>query len=376
MSKTSDLLHDSAYVVDMHADSILSVVPSPLPLIFEYAKQHFGEDQGNSPVPSISALTLEYLMDHAGAQIAGLDSPLEKAGRTLYQKSPYGHLDFPRMIEAGVDMQFLAVFVEKEYRPERAAHRAMVLVNEILNQVEKFGDLRLILSRRDLEECHQAHRPSILISFEGGDPLEGDLSMLEAFYRLGVRSIQLTYNERNLIGDGVGESGTGSKLTEFGVRVVEKMNKMGMLIDVSHMSETSFYDVIDKTRRPIVASHANCAALLKHRRNLTDDQLHALASVGGMVGILYASPSMITDAHRATIDDIVKHIAHAAEVAGVEHVGLGSDLDGCRKLPQGINDVRDVRKITKALLKFGFSEKEIKNILGGNSVRVLKEVLR
>ena len=94
------------------------------------------------------------------------------------------------------------------------------------------------------------------------------------------------------------------------------------------------------------------------------------------MGILYASPSMISDADRATIDDIVKHIAHAAEVAGVGHVGLGSDLDGCRKLPEGIRDVRDVRKITKALLRFGFSEEEIKNILGGNSINVLKEVLR
>src|SRR5437870_2976477 len=175
MKKTRDHpLHDTAYVVDMHADSILDVVPSPLPLVFEYARQHFGEDEGNSPIPSISALTLEYLMDHAGAQIAGLDSPLEQAGRTLYQKSPYGHLDFPRMIEAGVDMQFLAVFVEKEYRPERAAHRAMVLVSEILNQVEKFGNLRPILSRRDLEECHQAHRPSILTACGGGEPLEGE----------------------------------------------------------------------------------------------------------------------------------------------------------------------------------------------------------
>ena len=370
-------IYSRAFVVDSHADSILDVVPSTIPLMFEYLQQYFHEEGETKHVDSLLDATVGYILDKSGATVtAGKVDTNPSAGvRSLVQKSSVGHLDFPRMIEAGIGLEFLSVYTEHEYKYERAARRALVLINEILNQVEGFGKLRIILNKEDLRRSVRNHEPSILISFEGGEPFEGEIGLVKAFYRLGVRCVGLTYNERNQIGDGHAESRTKSGLTEFGTRVVAEMNKLGMLIDVAHMSEHTFYDVLDHTKKPIINSHACCYAIKRHTRNMTDDQLRALADNRGVVGILFAGAGLLTDAPTATMDDIVRHVAHAVEIAGVSHVGLGSDFDGTRKLPRGLRDVRDTRKIAEALLKHGFSEKETRMILGENTVDLLMNVL-
>ncbi len=368
-----------AFVVDSHADSILDVVPSSAPLMFEYLKKYFNETEETPNTSSLIDLTLGYFMEKTGVIVTAnrFQTNPSASARNLYEKSDLGHLDFPRMLEAGLDLEFLSVYTEKEYKSERAAHRALVLVNEIINQVEKFGNkIKLIYSKADLEKSFQNHEPSVLISFEGGDPFEGDINLVKAFYRLGVRCVGLTYNERNQIGDGLSESRANGGLTEFGLQVVKVMNELGMLIDVAHMSEHTFYDVFDNTKQLIIDSHANCNTIKKDKRNLTDDQLRALSDNGGVIGILFAGPGLLTDSGVATVDDIVKHISHAVEVAGISHVGLGSDFDGTRKLPKGIRDVRDMNKICEALLKQGFSEKETRMILGENTVNLLMKVLK
>ena len=369
-------LHKSAFVVDCHADSILDTLPSSVPLLFELLRDHFRETEGNSPVPSKTAMSLGYVLEKAGIQPAGYESALEGGVRNLYERTAFGHLDFPRMLEAGIDLQFLAVFTEKEFRPERSVHRAMVLINQVWKQVEKFGRLQVVLSKRNLEESYSQHKPSVLISFEGSDPFDGDLDLVEAFYRLGVRCAQLTYNERNLIGDGHMQDRTKSKLTEFGVRVIEEMNRLGMVVDLSHMSETCFYDAVETSKQPVMVSHANCAAIKPSTRNLTDDQIRTLAGKGGVMGMLFASPGLLTDEPVARLEHIMKHLTHAVEIAGVNHVGLGSDFDGARKLPRGFKDVTDAVKLTESMLKHGFSEKEVRLILGENVVALLRAVLR
>lgn len=323
-------VHAEAFVVDSHVDSILGVVDS------------VREDQ---------------------------------APRSLYQISTLGHFDFPRMFQAGVDLAFMAAYTSAEYKPERACHRATVLVDSILSQAESYqGGLKPVLTRADLELHHSRHDPCFIISMEGGEPFEGDIRLVHAFYRMGVRCVGLTYNERNQIGDGQAESRTKSGLTQFGVQVVEELNSLGVLIDVSHMSESTFYDVVDTSTKPVVATHSNCYAIHQHGRNLKDDQLKALADIGGVVGITFV-PKFLADGE-AGVEDVVKHIAHAVEVAGISHVGIGSDFDGTEHLPRGLSSVVELPNLTKELLNYGFSEKEVKAILGENHVSLLLRVLR
>ncbi|MEM3670615.1 MAG: dipeptidase [Thermoprotei archaeon] len=320
-------VHQGSYIVDSHVDSILRVV-----------------DQ-------------------------------ESPSTTLYQKSSEGHFDFPRMMEAHVCLPFMAAYTSHEYKPERAAHRALVLIEGILRQVEAFAPgLKQILAREDLELCHSRSQPGFLISLEGGEPYQGDIRLVRAFHRLGVRCVGLTYNERNQIGDGQLESRTKSGLTEFGVQVVEELNSLGSLIDVSHMSESTFYDVVNVTKKPIIATHSNCYALQPHGRNLKDDQLRAVRDSGGVVGITFV-PKFLTEG-KATVNHVVQHISHAAEVMGVNHVGIGSDFDGTSELPEGLSDVTRLPALTDALLRHGFSEKEVKRILGENYVSTMLNVFR
>jgi membrane dipeptidase len=173
-------------------------------------------------------------------------------------------------------------------------------------------------------------------------------------YRLGVRLLTLTWNQRNQIADGIGESRTGSGLTEFGLKVIDEMNDLRMLIDVSHLSETGFWDVIKKSNDPIIASHSNCYALCPHLRNLKDEQIKAIADKGGVIGITFVP---------------------IVEKVGVDYVGLGSDFDGTDGLPLGLEGVDKIPNITEELLDRGYKEREIEKILGGNFLRVFKEVV-
>ena len=296
--------------------------------------------------------------------------------RNLEKKSTDGHLDIPRMKEGGIDVQFFAVFIEDIYKPERSLKRTLQLIDCFYREIEKNqDDISLVTNYNQIEEANRAGKIAAILSIEGGEALEGDLGVLRVLYRLGVRLLTLTWNQRNQIADGIGESRTGSGLTEFGLKVIDEMNDLRMLIDVSHLSETGFWDVIKRSKAPIVASHSNCYALCPHPRNLKDEQIKALADKGGVIGITFVPNFLTQEKRKTTVKDVVKHIDYLVEKVGVDYVGLGSDFDGTGGLPLGLEGADKISNITEELLNRGYKGREIEKILGGNFLRVFKEVV-
>jgi len=296
--------------------------------------------------------------------------------RSLEKKSTNGHLDIPRMKEGGVDVQIFAIFIEDIYKPDRSLKRTLQLIDCFYKEIEKNQiDISLVTNYNQIEEVNRAGKIAAILSIEGGEALEGDLGVLRVLYKLGVRLLTLTWNQRNQIADGIWESRTGSGLTEFGIKVIDEMNDLGMLIDVSHLLENGFWDVVKRSKTPIVASHSDCYALCPHLRNLKDEQIKALVGKGGVIGITFV-PNFLTQEKRKTIvKDVVTHIDYLVEKAGIDCVGLGSDFDGTDDLPLGLEGVDKIPNITKELLDRGYKEREIEKILGGNFLRVFKEVV-
>jgi len=296
--------------------------------------------------------------------------------RTLGKRASTGHLDIPRMKEGGVDVQFFAVFIEDIYKPDRSLKRTLQLIDCFYREIENNqNDILLVTNYNQIEEANRAGKIAAILSIEGGEALEGDLGVFRVLYRLGVRLLTLTWNQRNQIADGIGESRTGSGLTEFGLKVIDEMNDLRMLIDVSHLSETGFWDVIKRSKAPIVASHSNCYALCPHLRNLKDEQIKALADRGGVIGITFVPNFLTQEKRKTTVKDVVAHIDYLVEKAGIDCVGLGSDFDGTGGLPLGLEGVDKIPNITEELLNRGYKEKDIKKILGENFLRVFKEVI-
>ena len=297
-------------------------------------------------------------------------------GRSLSEKTNTYHLDIPRMKEGGVNIQFFAAFIEELYKPNTSLKRTLQLIDCIYQQVEKNKeDISIAVNYEQIKNTISSGKIAAILSIEGGEALEGDLGVLRMLYRLGVRLLTLTWNQRNQIADGMGESRTSSGLTEFGLKVIDEMNKLGMLIDVSHLSEASFWDVIKRSKSPIVASHSNCYALCPHLRNLKDEQIRALAEKGGIIGVTFVS-DFLTDKNReSTINDVIKHIDYLVQKVGSDYVGLGSDFDGTRILPIGLEGVDKIPSITEGLLNKGYKTKDIKKILGENWLRVFREVV-
>jgi membrane dipeptidase len=296
--------------------------------------------------------------------------------KSLEKKSITGHLDIPRMKEGGVNVQFFAVFIEDIYKPNSSLKRTMQLIDCIYREVEKNqNDISLVTNYKQIKEVTDSGKIAIILSIEGGEALEGDLGVLRMLYRLGVRLLTLTWNQRNQIADGVGESQTGSGLTEFGFKVIDEMNKLGMLIDVSHLSETCFWEVIKRSKSPIVASHSNCYNLCPHLRNLKDEQIKAIAEKGGIIGITFVPDFLTNEKRETTIKDVTEHIDYLVKRVGVDYVGLGSDFDGTKVLPLGLEGVDKITNITKELLKQGYKVEDIKKILGENWLRVFTEVI-
>lgn len=212
-----------------------------------------------------------------------------------------------------------------------------------------------------------------LLSIEGADVIEGDLGVLRMFHRMGVRMVGLVHSLRNILADGVADSRTGGGLSELGVQVVEELDRLGILIDVSHLSDAGFWDLMDNAKGPIVASHSNSRVVCNNPRNMTDEMIEALSDRGGVMGMNFA-PSFVHPTH-ATVERVVDHIDHIVELVGPDHVGLGSDFDGIRETPEGLEDVSMMSNITKELVRREYPEDDIRKILGENHLRVLREVV-
>lgn len=296
--------------------------------------------------------------------------------RTLDDSSEGGHWDIPRARIAGISLQFMAAYIETEYKPYKATIRGLQLIEGARKFIASHPDqLFFVLGKDDLLLMPDPERIGILLSVEGGEILGQNLFMLDKIYQLGVRALGLTWNQRNELGDGVGEGRTQSRLTKLGQEVVWRMNELGMLIDVSHLNEAGFWHVLELSKYPIVASHSCAKALCNHPRNLTDQQLRALAKHKGVVGVNFY-PDFLKQTGIVRREDVVRHISHIADVAGVETVGFGSDFDGITEAPEGLEHVGDYCYLIEDLRKVGFSSQEIEMIAGENFRRILLNVLK
>lgn len=301
-------------------------------------------------------------------------SNLATGKRRLSEESADGHLDLPRLKRGGGNVQFFAAYIESEYKPERALKRALQLLDLFFREME--ANSQWISIVRNSDEINQAlleKKFAALLTIEGGEVLDGDLGILRLLYRLGVRSITLTWNQRNQIADGIGERRTGGGLTGFGLEVVKEMNRLGMLIDVSHISEAGFWDVLKYSTKPVAATHSNCQGICSHPRNLSDEQIKALDAQGGIMGMNFY-PAFISG-NQASLDDLLDHIDYIRNLVGTQVIGLGSDFDGIDSTPLGLEDVTQLPNLTRGLVARDYSDGEIRGILGANFLRVIKEVV-
>ncbi|TGE35179.1 membrane dipeptidase [Desulfosporosinus fructosivorans] len=296
--------------------------------------------------------------------------------RTLNNPAEGGQWDIHRARQTGVALQFLAAFIETKYKPTRSLQRGLQLIEGAHRFIANHPDeVFLVQKKLDLDKIPDPTRLGILLSVEGGEILGEDLFILDIIFKLGVRALGLTWNQRNALAAGVGEPDTRLKLSVFGQEVVQRMNKLGMIVDVSHLNETGFWHVLEVSKDPIAATHSCAKALCEHPRNLTDQQLRALGRHKGVVGVNFY-PQFLKETGVATRDDVVRHICHIAEVAGVETVGLGSDFDGIEETPDGLEQVGEYHYLQEDLIKIGFSNQEVEQIMGRNLMRLLTDVLK
>lgn len=297
---------------------------------------------------------------------------MEREKRSLGKKSGTGHVDLTRLKQGGVNVQFFAAYISPVYIP-RALTRALELIDHFYAELEDNAqEIMLVKNFLGIQEALAQGKIAALLTIEGGEALNGSIEVLRILYRLGVRCLTLTWNNRNEIGDGVCEERTKGGLTRFGEEVVREMNQLRMLVDVSHLSVAGFWDVLEVSNWPVIASHSNCRKLCDHPRNLTDEQIKSLAAAGGVIGLSFY-PEFI-QAVEPSLDKLLDHVEHIAGVAGTDCIGLGSDFDGFQDTLFGLEDVSRLPVLTEGLLRRGFAGEEVQKILGGNFLRLLKNL--
>lgn len=288
--------------------------------------------------------------------------------------SKFGHIDLPRLREGGVDLQIFAISSERDSTPAFPLRTGMEMIEAFYTECEKYPKLiQPVTSHAEIIQTNEEGRIAAMLSIEGADIIEGRLSMLRVYHRLGVRMVGLVHSLRNLLADGVADNRTNGGLSRLGVDVVEELNKLGIIVDVSHLSDAGFWDVLEISKDPIVASHSNSRAVCDHSRNLSDDMIKALAERGGVMGMNFA-PDFVHKT-KPSVETLVDHIDHIVDLVGPEHVGLGSDFDGIPRTPAGLEDASKMPAITEELVKREYSEDYIRLILGGNHLRLIERVV-
>lgn len=285
-----------------------------------------------------------------------------------------GHVNLARLRKGGVRCAIMGAFPPDRTYPLRGVRSGL----EYIDAFQALGDVdgvRLALYASDIEEAADKDEIAFMLGLDGGEFLDGSVGSLRMFYRLGVRVLALTWNERNVLADGAAESVTRGGLTHFGREVVAECGKLGIVVDAAHLSEAGFYDLVETSENPFIVSHANCHMLYAHPRNLTNDQLRALKDTGSVVGIS-VNPAYLGTYEGSGLDRVCEHIEHAVEVAGPEHVALGTDFDGFTGPgPQPLEDPSHLGLLTQRLLARGTSGRVITGVLGGNVFRVLRAVI-
>jgi membrane dipeptidase len=332
-------------------------------------------------------------------------------------------LDYPRMIEGGLDAVFFAAFVAQDIRDDdgnsRAKTLALQMIDAVIASTEENAELvGLALDPDDAAELEKSGKRAIFLAIENGYPIGDDISNVELYYDKGVRYITLVHSTNNDLADSATDSNGAEHdgISDFGEEVVREMNRLGMMVDVSHASDDVFYDAIAMSKAPIIASHSNARAVTDHQRNMSDEMLRLMAENGGVVQLTMLSdylrdapenperdaavaelranmkpPSEMTQEERAamrqafneinekfptpaaTVADAVDHIDHIVKVAGIDHVGIGCDFDGGGGI-DGVFDASEVMNITIELVRRGYTEEQIEKIWGGNLLRVFRDV--
>jgi membrane dipeptidase len=296
---------------------------------------------------------------------------------------------------------FFAAFVASEHASKgTSAHRALEMIDTIRHDIvgRHPGEFELALTADDIIAIRKRGKMAALIGIEGGHAIEDSPRLLRQFHALGVRYMTLTHSNHNGWADSSGEAGAPNKglSPTLGRQVLAEMNRLGMMVDISHVSDQTFFDVLEASKAPPFASHSSCRAISNIRRNMTDEMIQALARRGGVVQINFgceflsqtsANSSPWTnpalrgkkkedDVERATLSDVVAHIDHVVKIAGVESVGIGSDFDGVGCTPLGLDDVSKFPALTRALLEKGYTAGQIRMIYGENLLRVMRATQR
>lgn len=333
-----------------------------------------------------------------------------------------GSIDIPRMKEGGLGAIFFSIWIPSKVTGPEAVHRALEQIDAVREQVRKHPhDLALATTAAEVREAHKKGQIAALIGVEGGHMIDSDLAVLRTYAALGVRYMTLTHSGNDEWADSSTDKPVHNGLTDFGKDVVREMNRLGVMVDISHVSDKTFADALAVSKAPMIASHSSCRAICDAPRNMTDEMIKALAAKGGVIQINYhvgflsqefrnaekADPKInagieeevnkrcgdneacqLLEGDRLTreaveqgklprvgYEKIIEHIDHAVKVAGVDHVGLGSDFDGAN-MPYGMEDATKLPYITDALLKKGYSDSDVRKILGENTLRVMSEVER
>ncbi|MFT5871670.1 MAG: membrane dipeptidase [Clostridium sp.] len=284
-------------------------------------------------------------------------------------------VDICKLKKAKSIAQFFALFIELD-KAQDPLEYCLLMVDKFYEEMGKnSNDITLATNYNDLMDNMNKGLISAFLTIEEGGVLKGKIEQLRNFYRLGVRLITLTWNFPNEIGfPNINEGDRKKGLTSFGREVVCEMNTLGMIIDVSHLSDGGFYDVAKQSKKPFVASHSNARALSNHPRNLTDDMIKVLATSGGIMGINFEN-HFLGHNELSRIEDMVSHIAHIKNVGGINCISIGTDFDGISNIGLEIKNIGEIEKLSIALSKNNFSDDEIEKIFYKNALRIIKEVL-
>ncbi|MGB3544913.1 dipeptidase [Rubrivirga sp.] len=302
-----------------------------------------------------------------------VDTPslMVNRGYRITERHRRDHLDLPRMADGGLDGAFFAAYVARSYgEGQEATDRALELIEETKRQVSETDDAEIATSAADVRAARARGRAAILLGLEGGHALQGSVDVLRVLAGNGIRYVTLTHTNTNAFADASTDVARWGGLNDLGRELVREMNRLGVLVDLSHVSDAAAFDALEATRAPVILSHSSCRALYGHVRNAPDDVLEAVAENGGAVMINFYDTYI--GEGQVDLEDVLDHVDHAVRVAGVDHVGLGSDFDGVPSLPAGLEDVTRLPWITYGLLQRGYSETAIRKILGGNTIRVLE----
>jgi membrane dipeptidase len=334
------------------------------------------------------------------------------------KRNPDGHVDIPRMREGGMNAIFFSIWIDGRIMGSPAVQKALDQIDAVHENVRKYSkDMVLCRTAAEVREAHKQGKIAALIGVEGGHMIGNDIRVLRMFGDLGVRYMTLSHFYNDEWADSSTDKPLHNGLTDFGKDIVREMNRQGIMVDISHVSDKTFYDALEVSKAPLIASHSSCRAMCNHVRDMSDDMIKALAAKGGVIQINYEK-SFIDQAYKDAADKqggvramfeelkkecgedrdclgkkmiakekqavaegklphvtwerIVEHIDHAVKLVGADHVGLGSDFDGAN-MPEGMEDCSKLPKITEALMRNGYDDEDIRKILGGNLLRVMEQ---